>query len=95
MGREEKQLLVTGASGNLILHTPFRPALSFSATQTSTGASLTANGTFRTHVNVRPQRIERADFEHGQIKRAEFLADVAETVPLTGIRTIEDTMLRA
>ncbi len=38
----------TGASGNLILHTPFRPALSFSATQTSTGASLTANGTFRT-----------------------------------------------
>ena len=38
----------TGASGNVTLHTPFQPALSFSATQSSTGASLSADGTFRT-----------------------------------------------
>jgi hypothetical protein len=38
----------TGASGNVTFNTPFRPALSFSATNDSSGAALTANGTFHT-----------------------------------------------
>ena len=38
----------TGASGNVTFNTPFRPALSFSATDNSSGAALSATGTFHT-----------------------------------------------
>jgi PE family len=38
----------TGANGNVSLSTPFHPALSFSATTTSSGANLNATGTIRT-----------------------------------------------
>lgn len=38
----------TGASGHITFNTPFRPALSFSATDTASGAALSATGTFHT-----------------------------------------------
>jgi hypothetical protein len=38
----------TGSNGALTLNIPFHPSLSFSATASSTGAALSATGTFRT-----------------------------------------------
>ena len=38
----------TAVSGNVTLDTPFHPALSFSATQTSSGADVSATGTYTT-----------------------------------------------
>jgi len=38
----------TGSSGNVMFNTPFRPALSFSATNNSSGTALSATGTFHT-----------------------------------------------
>ncbi|BBZ39680.1 PE family protein [Mycobacterium conspicuum] len=42
----------TGASGNITFYTPFRPSLSFSATQNASGAALKATGTFHTPVGT-------------------------------------------
>ncbi len=52
----------TAASGNVTLDTPFHPALSFSATETSSGADVSATGTFTTPLGT----VELAD---GQRKR--------------------------
>jgi hypothetical protein len=42
----------TGASGNITFNTPFRPALSFSSTNNSSGVALSATGTFHSPIGT-------------------------------------------
>ena len=46
-------------------------------------------------MNAGPEGIESADFEQREIEWAISLADIAEAVPFSGVRTVVDAMLAA
>ena len=54
-----------------------------------------ANGTFRAHVDVGPERIRGADLEHREVEGAESLAYIVETTPFPRVGAVEDAVLRA
>src|SRR5208282_2586078 len=54
-----------------------------------------AHGTLGAHVNVSPKRVRSSNLKHGEIERAELLANISEAVPLPGVSAIVDTVLGA
>src|SRR5947209_5857107 len=53
-----------------------------------------AKRAFRPHVDFCPERIRGTDFKEGEIERTELFANFPKSVPLAGIRSIVDAVLR-
>jgi len=54
-----------------------------------------ANGAFRAHVDIGPERIRGANLKHREVEGTISLAYIAETVPFPRVGAVKDAVLRA
>src|ERR1700679_1147604 len=57
--------------------------------------SKAANGAFRAHVDVQPERIRGTDLEHGEVEWPKLLADFAKAIPLARVSAVVNAVLWA